>query len=98
MNLRRDDIIAGYPAKKIRDLLTHCCGGTGVTFVAYQLKIEEKDAIALLNQLRNDGYLLEACDIRGTKVWTNTRKGNALALAKFMKPIPRDRAQKVTKE
>lgn len=94
MNLSRNDVIAGYPAKKIRDLLRHSFSGVGAKLVAHQLKIEGKDATALLNQLTDDGYL-EICHFGDKKLWRNTIKGNALRQGKFMKPISRDRAEEV---
>jgi Mn-dependent DtxR family transcriptional regulator len=57
MSLNRKDVIAGYPAKTIRDLLRHDCIRIDVEYVAHRLKIQGKGATVLLNQLKADGYL-----------------------------------------
>jgi hypothetical protein len=99
MNLSSKDVIAGHPAWTIRNLLRHLgstFNGAGVEFVVQRLKLKENDATALLNELTNDGYL-EVCHMDDTKLWRNTIKGNAVSMAKFIKPITREKAESILK-
>ena len=94
MNLSRNDVIAGYPAAKVRDLLRHLRDGGGVAYAAHILKTDEDSAGALLSQLTREGYV-EMSWLRENTFWANTIKGNALAQANFMKPISRERADRI---
>jgi hypothetical protein len=91
MNVSRNDVIVGYPVAQVRDLLRITSDGAGVARVVRLLKIEERDVRTLLNRLTDDGYL-ELCYVRELPHWQNTIKGNALAQAKFINPISRERA------
>jgi hypothetical protein len=100
MNLSRNDVIAGYPAAKVRNLLRHLgstISGGHIEYAAHVLQMDGDSTNALLKQLTDEGYL-ELSQIGKEKVWLNTIRGNALAQAKFMKPIPRDKATRILED
>jgi hypothetical protein len=95
MRLTRQEMIAGYPAKTIRNFLRHLghAQGAGVRFAAYCLKIDEAMAATVFSKLMEEG-LVEHYKSHHSKEsgWMNTIKGNAVGQAKFLKPISHDKA------
>jgi hypothetical protein len=80
MILRRDQRIAGRPAK---DVLKVACG-----YVRDVLGCSMDDAQQLLDALRKEGYVVRAGQCQGQKLYETSLKGNGLASAK-LRPISR---------
>lgn len=94
MRLERKDVIAGHPAKTIRQFLRHLshAEGAGAKFAAYYLKMDEATADTILSKLKEEG-LIEPYETHSHVLgWRNTIKGNAFGQAKFLKSISRDQA------
>lgn len=95
MELSRKDVIAGHPAKMIRQFLRHLshAEGAGVQFAAYYLKLDEATADTVLSKLLEEGLIEPYKRVRSNEPgWRNTIKGNRFGQGKFLKPISRDEA------
>jgi hypothetical protein len=94
MILRRDQRIAGRPAKDVRKFLREivhlkvACG-----YVRDVLGCSMDEAQQLLNALQNEGYLVRAGQCQGQELYETTVKGNGLASAK-LRPIARATAER----
>ena len=94
MRLKRTDMIAGCPSKTIRQFLRELGQGmgAGIQFAASHLKMDEASAAAVLSRLMEEGFIEPDETHSNEPGWMNTIKGNAVAQAKFLKPISRDKA------
>jgi hypothetical protein len=95
LRLKSDDLIAGVPARQLRDLLSFYHTGLRVEGVAHRLKIEQGRAAEIIQALVDEEFL-EPADSMG---WHGqTAKGAAVQNARFIKPMPRARAEALLTE
>jgi hypothetical protein len=101
MRIRPDEVVAGFPARKIRKLLRQSVDSISARDATKVLQIETKRAVQLLERLEQDGFL-EKNQIwpnSGDKQsWKRTVRGGALANALFSKPVSRKLAEKSLSE
>ena len=97
MRIKPDEIVAGFPARKIRELLRQSVDSLSAHHATKILEIEMKQARQLLDRLQRDGFLkknpVEPNSDREHS-WRRTVKGGALANALFSKPVSRQSAEK----
>ena len=95
MRLQSDTLICGFEARKVRDIFRHYHNGMSQHGVADRLAITHEQATALLQELEREGYV-EAADKHG---WHElTTQGEALRMARFLKPISRARADEIVRQ
>lgn len=103
MRISSADTIAGQPALAIRELLkkTQTYVGT-LSYLAYQLQVDQKTAWEIFNNLCAEGYIepVETPDNadENDTYWKNTLNGNSLAMATARKPITRQTAERLLNE
>src|SRR5579859_381947 len=100
MRITRDQLIAGYPAFRVRALMraTNWAGEWGTDLVASIIEIDEAGAAAMVAELNRLGYI-ERADRRSHECeWQNTTKGSALGSATATRPIKRATAERLLKE
>lgn len=97
MRVSPTDKIADVSVRAIRDYFRKCGYVSGIDALASGLSISGQAASALHQQLVADGYIArdEASDDGGFNL---TVKGNALSIAKFLKPISRSRGTELVNE
>lgn len=92
MRLQRGTLIAGLDPEIAR-FIARCCSPdwTSLGYVAHRLKVSDADAERMLLALAAEGYLTRRDE--HAQEWKTTIPGNALAMASFLKPINRKKAQ-----
>ena len=97
MRIKPDEVVAGFPARRIRELLRQSVDSLSAHHATKILEIEMKQARQLLDRLQRDGFLkknpVEPNSDREHS-WRRTVKGGALANALFSKPVSRQSAEK----
>jgi hypothetical protein len=101
MRIKPDEVVAGFPAKKIRELLRQSVDSLSARHATKILDIKTNEAIRLLERLEQ-GDLLErnpalpnSEDVPSRK---RTVKGGAIANALFSTPLSRQSAEKTMNE
>ncbi len=95
MKINSKDTIAGFPLLRIRDLLKRSDYFTPES-LAYFLKISTKAARAALKEFAELGYI-KMYEVKPV-VYSKTTKGNALALARAVGPISKEKAENIFRE
>jgi predicted nucleotidyltransferase len=99
MRLRPDELVAGVPARKARDLFRHFHDGIRLEGIADRLRLPEEDAAEVLKNLLEQGFIEPSDNDSLEKGWYDlTAKARAVRNAKFLKPLPRARAEKLVEE
>ena len=96
MRIRPDELVAGFPARKIRELLRQ-----NDEFFSYQdarkvLGIGKSEAKHLFDELCREGYLERNADMPAYETelyWKRTLKGRTLCKALFSKSVSRRAAE-----
>jgi hypothetical protein len=96
MRLTSTDIIAGPPAPEVRELLRQVRReeALSLNFVASITSTPLPEAKQYIAALVDAGLLEPAEPVNGQDVWSTTVQGNAVAMAKFTKPVGRALAQR----
>lgn len=96
MRIDSSDILAGQPLMKIREFLkyVHSRDWT-IDYVTHKFAIDESAALAIVDILEKEGYIEKSNKFRDEQTWSNTLKGNSLAMATAAKPILRKSAEKI---
>ena len=91
MRITNDDVVAGLPARQVRDALKHCRGENGFysELLTKRLGVTEAEGARVLAALVDGGYVEPFDDD-----WRTTTAGNALAMANAGHPIKRATAQR----
>ena len=101
MKIKPDEVVAGFPARKIRELLRQSADSLSARHATKILEIETKQATQLLEQLQRNGFLKRNAVVSKSDrehTWRRTVKGGALANALFSKPVSRQSAEKTLSE
>jgi predicted nucleotidyltransferase len=101
MRIKPDEVVAGFPARKIRKLLRQSVDSLSARDATRVLQIETKRAIQLLERLEQDGFLERNPILPNSddeQSWKRTVRGGALANALFSKPVSRRLAEKSLSE
>ena len=91
MRLDTNELIAGVAVLEVRRLLRRFNAGFGQLDVERLLDVDDKAALALLDELSRLG-LLKRTKAHGEWLWVPTVQGNALAGAKALAPMTRTTA------
>jgi hypothetical protein len=95
MRINRDQVIAGYPAIKIRDMFRAQISYHITTeSISEFMTIPIKEAYALAIILHQEGFI-EPIILSGKSCWQRTAKANILANASARKPIKRKTASQI---
>jgi predicted nucleotidyltransferase len=94
MRLTPNELVAGVPARQLRDLFRYCHTSVSLELIAERLCVPKPKAAEVLKNLIAEG-LVEDGDKGGHDL---TTKAGAVANARFLKPIPRARADELVKE
>jgi hypothetical protein len=95
MQLTKGVTVAGLDPKVARSLVRGCMHGpTYERNVAYRAKVDATSAVAGLQLLEAGGFVAHD-EHDGNARWVTTTAGNALAMASFLKPITRARAEEL---
>ena len=101
MRIKSDEVVAGFPARRIRELLRQSVDCLSVRHATKILEIKTEQAVQLLELLEQDGFLERnpaSPNSDGEQSWKRTVKGGALANALFSKPVSRQSAEKTMSE
>ncbi len=99
MRIRSDELVAGFPAKQIRELLRQNDQYLSVIHVAKVLGLRGKKALKLLETLERQEFIEKSdTDSDGTQYWKLTLRGSALSKALFSAPVSRRNAEKKLSE
>ncbi len=87
---------AGVPILELRRLLRRSKNiyAWNIFFIIEVLDVCEEQAAELAKALENEGFIEKAETKESERYWTNTVKGNALAIASAAKPLRRESADK----
>lgn len=95
MRIDRDDTVAGQPVMKARELLRKGKNSIwGIALVQEVLGIEFTDAATVVSELKKLGYIEKPPHPCTGEYWTNSLKGNSLALATAAQPLSRASADR----
>ncbi len=95
MRIRSDELVAGFPAKQIRELLRQNDQYLSVIHVDKVLGLRGKKALNLLETLEWKGFIEKSeTDSDATQYWKLTLRGSALSKALFSAPVSRRNAEK----
>jgi predicted nucleotidyltransferase len=97
MRIKPDEIVAGFPARKIRDLLRQSVDSLSARDATKFLGLGSKPAVQLLERLEHGGFLERNPDLPNSdreRSWKRTVKGGALANALFSTRVSRQSARK----
>jgi predicted nucleotidyltransferase len=97
MRIKPDEVVAGFPARKIRVLLRQSVDSLSALDATKILGIKTKRAVGLLEHLEQEGFLEKnpaLPDSDDQQSWKRTVKGGALANALFSAPVSRQSAEK----
>lgn len=89
MRLASSDVIAGFAASTMRSMMRTIRDNNGLPLTEVEQVLGDRDG-TVLDRLVRAGYL-EKVD----GLWTTTIAGNAIAGAKFIRPISRAKAQTI---
>ncbi len=95
MQIRPDDLVAGFPAMQIRKLLRRSDLFLSVDDVTKVLGLSGERALRLLKTLEKQGFIKKnttSSDLK--KNWKHTIKGGALSNALFSAPVSRRDAER----
>jgi hypothetical protein len=101
MRIKCDEVVAGFPVRKIRQLLRQSVDSLSARDATKILQIKSKEAIQLLERLERGGFLVRNPALPNSndeQSWKRTVKGGALANALFSAPVPRQSAEKTLSE
>jgi DNA-binding MarR family transcriptional regulator len=101
MRIKPDEVVAGFPARKIRELLRQSVDSLSARHATKILEIKTKEATQLLERLEQRGFLEKnpaLPDFDDEQSWKRTVKGGALANALFSTPVSRQSAEKTMSE
>jgi predicted nucleotidyltransferase len=99
MRIRSDELVAGFPAKLIRELLRQNDQYLSVIHVGKVLGLKGKKALRLLETLERQGFIKKNfTDSDATQYWRLTLQGSALSKALFSAPVSRRNAEKKLSE
>jgi hypothetical protein len=101
MRITPDEVVAGFPARKIRKLLRQSVDSLSARHATKILEIKTEQAIQLLERLEQDGFLERNTDLPNSddeQSWKRTVKGGALANALFSTPVSRQSSEKSMRE
>jgi hypothetical protein len=101
MRIKPDEVVAGFPARKIRELLRQSVDCLSARHATKVLEIKTEQAIQLLELLEQDGFLERnpaSPNSDDEQSWKRTVKGGAFANALFSKPVSRQSAEKTMSE
>jgi predicted nucleotidyltransferase len=101
MRIKPDEVVAGFPARKIRELLRQSVDSLSVRDATKILEIKMEQAIQLLERLEQGGFLKRnpaLPNFDDEPSWKRTVKGGALANALFSTPVSRQSAEKTMSE
>lgn len=93
MKLNTNEIIAGFPIMKIRDLLKNEVINCNI--VRRNLNVDEHEAERIIASLQELGYIEKS---EKDNIYEVTLDGNRLALAKAVSPLKREKADKLFSE
>jgi predicted nucleotidyltransferase len=97
MRIKPDELVAGFPAKKIRDLLRQSGDFLSVHDVTKIIGEKGRKAICILECLESEGFIEKDLSFSrsGDKnYWKLTAKGGAMKNALFSAPVSRQTAEK----
>src|SRR5580704_5511662 len=96
MRILSTDLVAGLPATTARRLMAEMqfrdVHGLGMEDIAMSVGCTAREAEKLVRELHELGYVKQAAQYRSN--WMTTVLGNALANAKFSKPVSRKVAER----
>jgi hypothetical protein len=101
MRIKPDEVVAGFPMRKIRELLRQSVDFLSARHATKILEIKTKQAIQLLERLEQRGFLERNPALPNSDdepSWKRTVKGGALANALFSAPVSRQSAEKAMSE
>ena len=98
MIINSKDKMFGLPVMKLREFFKRYTDNWDVESIMCFFDLDRKKADALLIQLAEEGYIEKGSKFHEEQLWTNSVKGNALALASAAKPILRTTAEKKINE
>jgi DNA-binding MarR family transcriptional regulator len=96
MRIRSDALVAGFPAKEIRELLRKSGEFLCVDYTMKVLGIDASKAARLLDDLEAEGYIerdSHTPNRQNERYWKRTIKGGALCNALFSTPVSRRTAE-----
>jgi hypothetical protein len=97
MRIKPDEVVAGFPAPKIRELLRRSIDSLYPCDATKVLGIKTKKAVQLLERLEQCGFLERHTALPNSdngQSWRRTARGGALANALFSTPVSRQTAEK----
>jgi hypothetical protein len=95
MRIRPDELVAGFSAKQIRELLRQNDQYLSAIHVGKVLGLKGKKALKLLETLERKGYIEKSeTDSDAMQYWKLTLWGSALSKALFSAPVSRRNAEK----
>lgn len=95
MRIRSDEIIAGFPANQLRELLRQNDQYLSVIHVDKVFGLRGKKALKLLETLEQQGFITKNfADSNATQYWSLTLRGSALRIALFSAPVSPRNAEK----
>ena len=101
MRIKSDEVVAGFPVRKIRQLLHQSVDSLSAGDATKILEIKTKEAIQLLERLEQSGFLERNPALPNSddeQSFKRTVKGGALANALFSTPVSRQSAEKTLSE
>jgi len=101
MRIKPDEDVAGFPARKIKELLRQSVDFLSARHVTKILDIKTEQAIQLLERLEQCGLLERNPALPNSddeQSWKRTVKGGALANALFSTPVSRQSVEKTMRE
>lgn len=98
MRIDANDTLAGQPIIEVRNFLRcYQLSNWSEKAIENAFGVDSKRAKRIVSLLKKLGYI-KPVQLPGRKVWNNTIKGNAFALASATKPISRVTAERKLKE
>jgi len=101
MRIKPDEVLAGFPARKIREVLRQSVDRLSARHATKILGIKTEQAMQLLARLEHGGFLEENPALPNSddeQSWKRTVKGGAVANALFSTPVSRQSAEKTQRE
>ena len=96
MRIHPDTLVAGFPAKQIRELLRQSDEFLSCHAATKILGLDGNNARHLLDRLAQEGFIERNTDVPVSEIehyWKRTLKGNALSKALFSRPVSRQTAE-----
>jgi DNA-binding MarR family transcriptional regulator len=97
MRIQPDALVAGLPARQIRELLRQSDHFLSHHHVQEILGLNRKQSMHLLDRLEREGYIeknSDAADYDTERYYKRTLKGGTLCKALFSRPVSRETAEK----